>query len=423
MSDPSTYRRLTLDTLLVWLRAAPGMETRLGPPASWTAREVSDGNMNAVFVVEGAAGSVCVKQALPHVRLDASWKLPLDRADYEVAWMRLVAPHADGRIPELYHYDPALYVIVMENLTPHIILRQGLIEARRFDHAADAVGRYVAETCFATSDLALPFERKFANMAVFARNEQILRITVDLILTDPYHDSLRNRWTRPYLDADAAAIRADAELKIAVARLGHRFLSTTQALIHGDLHSGSVMVTDTDTRVIDGEFALYGPIGFDLGAFVGNLLLAWFAQPGHATRPGERDAYRVWILRQIRAFWHAFHDRFLDLWRTGGGGDAYPAALFADGPAQAALANEQNRLLAEIFQDLLGYAGMKMIRRLLSYAHVADFESIADPARRAACETQALRFARDLVVGRASINSVKDLLGRTEHTGSAAHAA
>jgi hypothetical protein len=34
----------------------------------WQVREVGDGNLNLVFIVEGRDGSVCVKQALPYVR-------------------------------------------------------------------------------------------------------------------------------------------------------------------------------------------------------------------------------------------------------------------------------------------------------------------------------------------------------------------
>ena len=40
-----------------------------GPPAAWRVREVGDGNLNLVFIVEGRTGSVCVKQALPYVRV------------------------------------------------------------------------------------------------------------------------------------------------------------------------------------------------------------------------------------------------------------------------------------------------------------------------------------------------------------------
>lgn len=49
-------------------------------------------------------------------------------------------------------------------------------------------------------------------------------------------------------------------------------------------------------QVIDPEFAFYGPMGFDLGALIGNLLLAYCAVPGN----GQRDGYDEWLLEQVR---------------------------------------------------------------------------------------------------------------------------
>lgn len=68
----------------------------------------------------------------------------------------------------------------------------------------------------------------------------------------------------------------------------YRFCERAQALIHGDLHTGSVMVTHDSTQIIDPEFAFYGPMGFDIGAFLGNLILAYFAQDGHADQGNDR---------------------------------------------------------------------------------------------------------------------------------------
>ena len=48
------------------------------------------------------------------------------------------------------------------------------------------------------------------------------------------------------------------------------------------------MVTPDSTQVIDPEFAFYGPMGFDIGAFLGNLILAFFAQDGHADEQNDR---------------------------------------------------------------------------------------------------------------------------------------
>jgi 5-methylthioribose kinase len=48
------------------------------------------------------------------------------------------------------------------------------------------------------------------------------------------------------------------------------------------------MVTHESTQVIDPEFAFYGPMGFDIGAFIGNLILAFYAQDGHADQGNDR---------------------------------------------------------------------------------------------------------------------------------------
>src|SRR3954470_17129538 len=71
------YQALSAETLPVRLSSILG--PRLGgDPATWRVREVGDGNLNLVFIVEGAKAGVVVKQALPYVRLvGESWPLPL----------------------------------------------------------------------------------------------------------------------------------------------------------------------------------------------------------------------------------------------------------------------------------------------------------------------------------------------------------
>src|SRR6202040_1278499 len=145
---------------------------------------------------------------------------------------------------------------------------------------------------------------------------------------DPYFVSERNRHTSPQLDDIASDLRRDGPLKVAAARFGQKFLAQNQALVHGDLHSGSVIVTENDSRVIDPEFAFYGPIGFDLGAFFGNLLLNWYSQRGHSIPNDDRVDYQEWILQQAKIFWESFHRCVLALWNEDAKGDAFPAAMF-----------------------------------------------------------------------------------------------
>lgn len=397
---PPGYRPHDADSLRAWAAGHGELAARLGGgPDDWTVEEVGDGNLNLVFKLRGPAGGVAVKQALPYVRLvGESWPLPLSRAHFEHLALTHQARCAPGVPPAILRYEADQALIVMELLEPHVIMRRGMIDGVVYPDFAPTMARFCARTLFLTSDLALPADEKKAMIADFAGNTALCKITEDLIFTDPYRIAEGNRWTSPQLDGWAAAIREDAELKVAVSRLKLRFMSSAEALLHGDLHTGSIMVTEAQTRVIDPEFAFVGPMGFDLGAVIANLLINFFSQRGHEDRPGDRDAYRAWVLESVEAFWTGFRREFLSLWRSGATGDAFPPSLFADGAGAERLGAEQEAYMDRLFADTLGFAAAKMIRRVLGLAHNIDLEWIEDPDRRADCEARVLAMARALML-------------------------
>jgi 5-methylthioribose kinase len=51
-----------------------------------------------------------------------------------------------------------------------------------------------------------------------------------------------------------------------------------------------------------------------------------------------------------------------------------------------------------------------MIRRILGFAHVLDFDAIPDPRRRAECEARALRLARRLLIHPAEFASIEAVI-------------
>ena len=409
---PPGYERLDETGVRLWLAAHSALSARLGgTPGDWQVNEVSDGNLNIVYLVRGPAGGVCVKQSLPHVRVvGESWPMPLERAYFEQLYLRATESHVAGLAPVLFHYDPERFAFAMELLGDHTILRRGLIAGHQYPAATRRVAEYVARRAFATSVLAEPFERINDRLAAFSGNRALTRITVDLIFTHPYVVNERNRWTAPQLDDAVARLRADSQLKAAVAQLSYRFLTVHEALLHGDLHTGSVMVNATDTRVIDAEFALYGPIGFDLGLFVGNLLMAYFSQPGHGSHPAERTGHGEWILTQVVAFWHEFAAQFTRLWSTERRGDGYPNVFLISARDAEAFDVERRRCLDRLLLDTLGYAGAEIVRRIVGFAHNADFESITSPDLRGTLEQQALALARELIVTPHSFPAIETLI-------------
>ena len=396
---PSPYRVFADRDVIDHLADLPRVREILGgAKRDWRVRDVADGNLNAVFLVDGPQGGVCVKQALPYVRVAGeSWPLDVKRANYEAAYLARLAPHVGGLAPELYAYDPEQFVIVMEKLEPHVILRKGLIAGQRFPKAPEHVAEFVAHAAFHTSDLAVPFERKAADVALFAQNLALQRITVDLVFTDPYVEVWRNKVTAP-LAAWAAALRTDIALKSAVGHFRLRYLTTAQSLLHGDLHSGSVMTTPDDTRVIDGEFALVGPTGFDVGNFLAHYVMAWYAKPFHAGSPETIAAYRDAIADDIARFWLTFRRRFLDIWReSDAAGDGLPRGHFLDPAGRARLETLRQSYVEVIFRDAVGYLAIKTIRRIVGYAQIADFLTIENVEPRAEAQTGALALARALL--------------------------
>ncbi len=406
-----TYAAVDAATLGGKLAALATIRERLGgKPADWRIREVGDGNLNLVFIVEGEAGGVVVKQALPYVRMVGdSWPLPLARSWFEYNALTEQGRHAARLTPQVFHFDRAQAMIVMEYLHPHIIMRKGLIRGVEYPRFAADIAEFLAATLFNTSALAESAVEHKARIALFAPNTAMCKITEDLVFTDPYREEPLNRWNRPWLDAHKQAFERDAALKVAAQARKYQFLTSAQALIHGDLHTGSIMITPTDTRVIDAEFAFIGPIGFDVGAVIGNLLLAFFSQDGHEDAPGARDGYRAWILDQAQTVWRGFAERFLALWRAARAGDAYSAGLFTSEQDRSALEAERQRFMRVLFEDALAFAGAKMIRRILGLAHVEDLESIADPERRAKCEINALRLGRELLLGDRGFSDIGDV--------------
>lgn len=411
LETPPGYAPQRPETLASYLAGIAAVRRILGgEPGQWQIAEVGDGNLNLVFIVKGPAGGVAVKQALPYVRLvGESWPLPLSRAHYEHMALTEQARLTGALVPKIHHYDAVQALIVMELLEPHIIMRRGMIAATEYPRFAEDISTFMAQTLFFTSDLALTADAKKAMIGAFSGNTALCKITEDLIFTDPYCVAELNRWTSPQLDRYAARWREDGDLKVAVSRLKLKFLSSAEAMLHGDLHTGSIMLTPGETRVIDPEFAFIGPMGFDVGAIMANFLINFFAQDGHETAPGERDGYRDWVLATLEQIMQRFRARFIALWREHPTGDAYPPSLFQGAEGEVCLAREREAYMDRLWADTVGFAAAKMIRRILGLAHNIDLEWIEDKDRRATCEARALTLARDMMVNAADYPAVTDV--------------
>jgi 5-methylthioribose kinase len=379
-----------------------------GAPEAWKVDEIGDGNVNMIFRLAGPRGQVLLKQAVPYLRcVGESWPLSLRRNFFERKALEAHATFAPEYLPRVLAFDEASAAMVMEFLGDHIILRKGVMQGIRYPNFAEHITDYMAKTLFFTSDLFLSAGKKKEQMQLFCENVDLCKITEDLIFTDPYRIAEPNRWTTPELDRVARTFAEDAELKIAITALKAKFLTSAEALIHGDLHTGSIMVNQSETKVIDPEFAFYGPMGFDVGLLLANFFLAYYSQAGLGCNPLE---YEDWLLQQVGEIWNKFEHKFSALWDEHLLGDYLPARLLTPETRATVIARVRAQYLARLFDDSLGFAATEMIRRILGLAHVADLDGIADAKARGLSEMRALRAARELLVNHGRYRDISETL-------------
>jgi 5-methylthioribose kinase len=406
------FEALNASELTAYLQGIPAVYALLGEPAELDIAEVGDGNLNYVYFASNARvaeKSVVVKQAPPFLRLvGKSWPLGRERMEREVAALRRFGSLCPQHVPKVYHSDSELFLMVMQRLASHHILRQGLMDGVVYPKLADHLSTYLANTLFFGSDLFLAPDIKKQAMSA-AVNSELCRITEDLVFTYPFEDHSSNVYSAMLPGSALKRLRQTPALRVAAAEMKWAFMNHAETLLHGDLHTGSIMVNEDETYVIDPEFSFYGPMAFDIGAVLANLLLAYFSRDWHGRlNDGRPEAYQAWLLEQVGTIWTEFAVKFQKLWREHEGRSK--TAFIGDDPDRTCADAFKARFMQRLLADTLGFAGCKMIRRIVGMAKVAEITHITDDAARAAIEVRCLQCAETLLVERQSLTDIEQVV-------------
>ena len=243
---------------------APGEEPRFTP--------LTGGVSSEIWRVDLRTGPICLKRALPKLRVDRNWYAPVERWQYEHRWFEIVGAIVPGAVPRMLGRDPARRLFAMDYLDPsaHPLWKSELRDGRADPAFAAAVGRALAAIHTATAnrlDIATQFP------------------------TDEIFHAIR---LDPYLGETA---RRHIDLARPLAALIERTAATKEALVHGDVSPKNILVGPGGPVFLDAECAWYGDPAFDLAFCLNHLLLKclWTprAAPGFlACFAALRDAYR-----------------------------------------------------------------------------------------------------------------------------------
>lgn len=367
-------------------------------------QEIGDGNLNYVFRVKDSHSgkSIIVKQAGDHLRISDEMTLTKDRGRIEASILTLQEKLAPGLVPKVYLYDGVMYAMIMEDMIRHTMMRTGLLRHETYPLFADQITTFMARSLLLTTDIVMDHKERKELVKEYM-NPELCEITEDLVLGEPILDyNGRNDVFPPMKEFVEKEIYSDKDLKAEVAQLKFDFMNHAQALIHGDLHTGSVFINKEHTFVFDPEFAFVGPMGYDIGNVIANMFFAW--ANGNATIQDKtrKIEFCGWCMCTIMEIADLFKDKF--------------RKLYDEEVTEPMAKSEEFRekYLASIMADTAGYAGTECLRRIVGLAHNKDITTIKDEKKRAEAEEMILRFGKDLILHRNEILSGGDYYNAME---------
>ena len=361
--------------------------------------EIGDGNINYIFrVIEDETGkSVVLKQADKFLR-SSGRPLDLDRNRIEAEILKLEGECAPEFVPKVYRYDDIMCVIVMEDISAYKNLRKELIAGKVFPKFADEISSFLVDTLLPTTDLVLDRAEKKDRVRAFV-NKELCDISECLVFTEPYvNDRDRNIVIPENMEYVKKHLYGDIELRAEAAKLKNNFMNNAQALIHGDLHSGSIFINEDGMKVIDPEFSFYGPMGYDIGNVIGNLFFS-LSNRRHLMEEGEKkEEFIKWLSQTIRDIFDMFVVKFHKKYKEIVKDPMYTNEEF------------ENWYLAQVLADSVGSAGLEIIRRVVGDSKVMEVTSIEDTEKRVAVERELIEIGIRFIKNRYEIKAGKDLV-------------
>jgi aminoglycoside phosphotransferase (APT) family kinase protein len=228
---------------------------RPGELAVWT--PLAGGVSSDIWRVDLPGRSLCVKRALPQLRVASEWFAPVSRNRYEWEWLQVAAAIAPHAVPKPLAHDPQQGLFAMSFLPgeDYPLWKAQLLAGQVDPRTAIRVGELLAMLHNATAgraDLAAAFDS--------GENFHALRLDPYLVATGARHP----------------------DLQAALAGLVQRTGAGRIALVHGDVSPKNILVGPQGPVLLDAECAWYGDPAFDIAFCLNHLLLKSVLMPPHA---------------------------------------------------------------------------------------------------------------------------------------------
>jgi len=351
------------------------------------------GNLNHVCRVYDAKGhSIYIKQAGLETRISKDMTASLDRNRQESEILELEEKMAPGMVPHIYFFDTVMCASGMEDCSDFEVMRDAMLEHKTFPRFADDISTFMARTLLLSSDVVMDHKEKKELTRRFITPD-LCDITEKLVLMEPYLGSSRNNVFPPNREFVEKELYSDDALHLEVSKLKFNFMTNAQALLHGDLHTGSVFIKPDATKIFDCEFGTFAPMGYDIGNVVANMIFAY--DNGLST---DDEAFCSWCLDTIEKTIDLFISKFSTL---------YDEAVTEP---MAKVPGFKEYYIDSILRDTAGYAGTELHRRTVGMANVVDVTSIKDERKRLLAERINILAGKDYILHQERFKTGKDFV-------------
>jgi len=215
---------------------------------------LTGGVSSDIWFVEAKGRLLCIKRALPALRVAADWRAPVERNHFEYAWFQRVAQILPEAVPPLVDHDDAAQMFAMAFLEPeeNPLWKRHLLDGKIDPAFAGTVGEKLA--------------------AIHAATAGDPKTSADFATDASFH-AIR---LEPYLEATG---RAHIDLMPQIEKLVATTAATKLALVHGDISPKNILIGAKGPIFLDAECAWYGDPAFDLAFCLNHLLLKCIPVP------------------------------------------------------------------------------------------------------------------------------------------------
>ena len=232
---------------------------------------LTGGVASDIAKVDLTNGSICVKFALPKLKVSENWEAPVHRNAAEYAWLELAAHVHPQSAVQLYGRSATQHGFAMEFISGDDVYlwKTAMLEGKHPKGEAAAVGDLLGKLHSAST-------KKTFDATPFQNHDDFFALRLE-----------------PYLMFTATRHPDVADKLFALAT----YLKTAnRVLVHGDVSPKNILFRGSGPIILDAECATMGDASFDLAFCINHLILKAVHLPH----------IRMALLNSIHAFWSAY---------------------------------------------------------------------------------------------------------------------